>query len=234
MGKSCDICGKPSGMYPLCKDCFKLKNEGKIVKCEECGTWYLKKDGCPNCIPLDDEDELDEIGCILCGKPSNEYFFCRDCYYKYRNKEILVKISNCEFPCGEPLSVDYEGKFECDDGHIVKSQAERDIDNELFNMGIFHAYEIPLDVGTEKPLRPDFCLKNYLGAGEDVYIEYFGLKGQPKYDEETTYKLNLYSKNKVTLICMYPQTDLRNIKHALKTKLKKEKLTIGKIHYFEE
>ena len=28
-GKTCAICGKPSGMYPLCTNCFILKDEGK-------------------------------------------------------------------------------------------------------------------------------------------------------------------------------------------------------------
>ena len=44
---ACQICGAKSGFYPLCKDCFKLKDEGKITKCEECGIW--KKDTKPLC-----------------------------------------------------------------------------------------------------------------------------------------------------------------------------------------
>ena len=29
-GKVCQICGKPSGMYPLCKDCMKKKELGYL------------------------------------------------------------------------------------------------------------------------------------------------------------------------------------------------------------
>jgi RecJ-like exonuclease len=44
----CQICGEKSGFYPLCKKCNKLKEEGKITKCQECGIW--KKGDKPLCI----------------------------------------------------------------------------------------------------------------------------------------------------------------------------------------
>jgi hypothetical protein len=43
----CQICGKNSGFYPICIDCNKLKEEGKVTKCESCGKW--KKDSKPLC-----------------------------------------------------------------------------------------------------------------------------------------------------------------------------------------
>ena len=144
-----------------------------------------------------------------------------------------MRVSKCELPCGDPLDESYEGVFECDDGHIVKSMAEQAIDNYLCEHAIFHGYELPLDVGTEKPLRPDFCLKNYLEEGKNVYLEYFGLKGQPKYDEETAYKIDLYRKNHITVICMYPKTDSKNLNFSLSLKLQKEKIKEGEINYFE-
>ena len=48
---TCQICGTKSGFYPLCKKCFKLKDEGKVSKCEDCGIW--KKDAkslCKECL----------------------------------------------------------------------------------------------------------------------------------------------------------------------------------------
>ena len=242
MGKTCAICGKTGYMYfPLCKEHLDMKAEGKVQKCDECGTWHLTDEGCPNCKPaktvaheVETPTTTPKLTCIICGEDSNGYHFCKKCNLKYRNKEILLKITKCEFPCGEPLDESYEGVLECDDGHIVKSMAEQAIDNYLCDHGIFHGYELPLDVGTDKPLKPDFCLKNYLGEGKDVYIEYFGLKGQPKYDEETAYKIKLYRKNKTTVICMYPKTDYKNLKFALSVKLKKEKLKEGELNYFEE
>lgn len=242
MKKVCEICGKPSGIYPLCAGCFKLRDEGKVAKCETCGAWFKTEKGCPNCKPKkntykkteQDEEQSDELTCLICGQPSNGKHLCVDCYNKYKKKEILIKITKCVFPCGDPLDESYEGVYECDDGHIVKSMAEQAIDNYLCEHAIFHGYELPLDVGTDKPLKPDFCLKNYLGQGKDVYLEYFGLKGQPKYDEETAYKINLYRKNHITVICMYPKTDSKNLNFALSTKLKKEKIKENALNYYED
>ena len=44
---TCQICGAKSGFFPICKDCNKLKEEGKITKCEGCGLW--KKGDKPLC-----------------------------------------------------------------------------------------------------------------------------------------------------------------------------------------
>lgn len=42
----CKICSKPSGYFPLCKSCSKLKEEGKITKCETCGVYHYSNDKC--------------------------------------------------------------------------------------------------------------------------------------------------------------------------------------------
>ena len=73
-----------------------------------------------------------------------------------------------------------------------------------------------------------------MGKGKDVYIEYFGLKGQPKYDEHTAYKMKYYKQKKITLICLYPK-DSKNLKFALQTKvLNKDKILINQINGEEE
>ena len=56
MGKTCAICGKPSGMYPLCREHLKMKAEGKVVKCEDCGVWHLIDEPCD----CEDEDFNDD------------------------------------------------------------------------------------------------------------------------------------------------------------------------------
>jgi len=237
MGK-CQVCGKSTKFnFPLCKDCNELKEQGKITQCKDCGEWYDPKQPC-KCKKKDKEEvkenKIDnELTCIICGEPSNGKHFCLKCYRKYKEKVILLKVHKCEFPTGEPLDESYEGVYECQDGHIVKSIAEQTIDDELCNKGIFHAYESLLDIGEDKPLKPDFCLKNYLGEGKDVYIEYFGLKGQPKYDEHTEYKMKHYRKLGITLICLYPK-DSKNLKFALQSKVfNKDKIKIGEINHEE-
>lgn len=44
MAKVCQICNKPSGMYPLCIEHMKLKNEGKVVKNEKLNKWEIVAD----------------------------------------------------------------------------------------------------------------------------------------------------------------------------------------------
>lgn len=227
MGKDdlkCPICGEPTFVYfgnprkdRLCAKHGKMANAGEIEQCPICGKWHNADEDC-ECMS-DDYDE-EESTCIICGKPSNGYYFCKDCYYSYRNKTILVKIKNCEIPCGEPLDESYEGVYQCIDGHIVKSMGEQTIDNWLFRNKIFHAYEAPLSIGKNKnPIKPDFKLINYLGEGKDVYLEYFGMEGDPNYDETTAYKIQAYKEQKITLICLYRKTDGNNLEWALQEKL---------------
>ena len=239
---NCKICEKPSGMYPLCATCFKLRDAGKIAKCEDCGEWHHTNKAC-KCEKSarkllvkepPKEESVSDLTCIICGENSNGKHFCISCYHKYKDKVVLLKVHKCEFPTGDPLDESYEGVFECEDGHIVKSISEQVIDDWLCEQGIFHAYEAPLDIDEEKPLKPDFCLKNYLGKGKDVYIEYFGLKGQPKYDEQTAFKMKHYERLGITLICLYPK-DSKNLKFALQTKvLNKDKIKENQINGKEE
>ena len=235
----CPICGKPTAhiygkynKYGLCNEHSRQQKNGEIEQCPDCGKWNRTGEEC-DCHKPAAESKSDELTCIICGKPSNGKHFCYECYKRYKNKEILIKIIKCEFPTGEPLDESYEGIYECNDGHIVKSTFEQQIDNWLHDNDIQHGYETPVNVGTEKPLRPDFYLKNYLGEKKDVYIEYFGLKGNPKYDEETRYKIELYKKKKLTVICLYPNPDGRNINFALQSKLidDKNKIKVNQINY---
>ena len=43
---ACVLCGKDSGKYFMCFRCNKLKDEGKVLKCSDCGKWYYVDKGC--------------------------------------------------------------------------------------------------------------------------------------------------------------------------------------------
>src|SRR5574344_1469333 len=45
----CQICGKPSGRYPLCYEHSQMIKTGEVVKCDKCGTWHFAKEVCPIC-----------------------------------------------------------------------------------------------------------------------------------------------------------------------------------------
>lgn len=248
MSSICTICGKPCEEgYPLCPECYKLSKAGEIVKCKKCGKWYSTKSGCKNCSTAKKNNEaiqkkkfqellvqkIEEhrTTCLICNAPTmvNKHF-CPDCSYTYGNKVLYLQVKNCER--FTKLDEEYEGIYLCLDGHKVKSLSEQIIDDYLYENGILHGYECLFNTGIDKePIRPDFCLKNYLGEGKDVYLEYFGRDGDSDYDQKTDYKMGIYKENKTTLVCMYHSTDGNNLKWNLQLKLNKEKIKEGEINF---
>lgn len=315
MGKVCQICGANSGIYPLCTTHLQEKKLGNVVKCSECGLWHLTNELCScqqnkytelpsegfnecvvcgkntrgyafcrNCfhkfteeemlgilnneIDIDDLEEDDSSDdaeiednvlssykatnnnennniviidakstskCITCGRETSGMLFCSSCYSKYKAKELLFRITNCVNV--ELLDENYEGRYTCKDGHIVKSKSERDIDNYLFEHGISHAYERELYYGaTEKEvLHPDFYLPNYLGDGEHVYIEHWGYnENNIHYTNTKKFKMPIYEKLGITLVCTYEKTDMGRIDTILERKLNKDFIEKNKINFAEE
>ena len=79
------------------------------------------------------------------------------------------------------------------DGHWVRSKAEMLIDNWLYMSGIAHAYERRLPI--EEEAYCDF----YLPDGK-VYIEYWGMEANPKYQARQKVKIELYQQHRFNLI----------------------------------
>lgn len=81
---NCNVCGKPSGKYFLCKECNQKKEEGLIIKNDN-GEWVLV------------EPSNTEKVCILCGANS-KYDLCYSCYQEKNaiKKELLESTSNLE------------------------------------------------------------------------------------------------------------------------------------------
>lgn len=72
-GKTCQICGANSGIYPLCIKHLEMKAKGQVVKNEDSGKWEL----------TDSKDTKPQNNkCILCGEETkNNYKLCKECYY---------------------------------------------------------------------------------------------------------------------------------------------------------
>lgn len=87
------------------------------------------------------------------------------------------------------------------DGHVCLSLGEKTIDDYLYSHEISHEIEPRYPEGN---YRADFLVN-------DIFIEYFGLKGNPEYDAKTELKQKLCKKHGVRLISIYPE-DLVNIK----------------------
>ena len=82
----CKFCGGESGKYALCFKCNKLKEDGKIEKCEKCGEWHLKTAPCK----CQEEKNVSELiakdnECIVCGQKAPNGHLCRDCYYEMKD-----------------------------------------------------------------------------------------------------------------------------------------------------
>lgn len=250
----CPICGEATyTIYGnprkdrLCRKHGMLANKGELVQCEKCGGWHNVGDICickNSKISKEPQAKKEEIltsifidksiKCITCGYESEGKLFCRKCYAKYCNKEILIKIKNCKEIM--PLDDFYEGYYECDDGHVVKSMAERDIDDYLFANNIKHGYEIALPLDDENgkriTLHPDFCIFDEKGKPL-YYIEYWGYDDSNRdYTKTKKYKIPLYEKAGITLININAKTDLRNLKTNLAYKL--EKFVFGKVNFLNE
>ena len=198
MGK-CQICGKPTKFnFPLCKDCNELKEQGKITQCKDCGEWYDPNQPC-KCKRKNKEEIIkeSELTCIICGKPSNGKHFCFECWKKYHEKSIDIRIINCN----ETQILDEHGnkKFKCSDGVWVRSRAESMISDWFFMKKIRVVYEPDFFYKENeeiKVLHPDFFLPDH-----NVYIEYCELTNKP-YLRKKEYTEKVYKENNKNVIIM--------------------------------
>lgn len=232
---NCPICGKPTSVWygnarkdKLCKEHARQLKEGLLVFDSVNNKWNKSSNSSnENVLKVSSDNEVIESqnNCIICGKESGDYLFCRSCYYKYKNKVLLIKITNCENI--ELLDESYEGIYICKDGHVVKSKSERDIDNYLFEKKIPHAYEKALLIDSET-FHPDFYLPE-----QSLYIEHWGYDDtNVEYTKTKNYKLEKYKKEGITLICTYEKTDAKDIEATMQRKL--DRYETGKINYLDD
>ena len=157
--------------------------------------------------------------CKICNMNSHGKTYCYGCYKKIINGQIR-------------MPKEYDNlKYKCKNGNLVRSQGERTISDFLFENKIPHEYEekityYEIDLLTKKTrnksIRPDFYIKGPIIYNnkkiENVYIEYFGLEGNQKYDETNLYKKKVYDSLKTTVIIVYPK-DIENYETSLSYKL---------------
>lgn len=108
----------------------------------------------------------------------------------------------------------HEAKYRTQDGHRVRSRAEAMIDDYLYNNGVAHAYERRLP-GIDEEVISDF----YIPAGK-VFIEFWGMEENEKYQERKKKKLEIYADNNFNLIELKDK-DIETIDDVLPRKLKK-------------
>ena len=255
----CLTCGKETGGYAFCRKCYykytldemlnflnnpqlieqytttesdvSHKNDSHSEQTERTETMTQSNDSeTPNSVVIIKQNGRSR--CITCGKFTEGFLFCEQCYAKYKNKQLLFRIENCSSI--ELLDADYEGRFKCLDGHIVKSKSEREIDDYLFRNGIPHVYEqeLPYGAGNQEILHPDFCLLDYLGPKKHVYLEHWGYnKNNIHYTKTKKFKMPIYERLGITLVCTHEQSDTKDINAVLDRKLNKAFIQEGKINF---
>jgi ATP-dependent DNA helicase RecQ len=77
-------------------------------------------------------------------------------------------------------------------GGKVRSKSEVIIANLLHQHNVKYKYELPLEHGSGKPIKPDFTI--FLADGKKIYWEHLGLLGNEGYDANWLYKLDIYEK----------------------------------------
>lgn len=166
---------------------------------------------------LEDQKKIQSANSRLCiagcgQKSKDDYFFCTQCWKKYKDKTVLIEIKKANNP--EVLDAFYGGTQRADDGHIVKSDGEEKIDNALNSLKILHSYEQALFIDElEEPLKPDFYIPEYKTKQkkiENIFIEYWGIEDDPEYEKKKAYKIAAYQKElekgkDYTFLYIYPK-----------------------------
>jgi len=93
-------------------------------------------------------------------------------------------------------------------GNGYKSGGERKIGNYLKERSISFTYERPVALlcdGKTKIWHPDFYLDDY-----HIFIEYYGMNGNPEKARLNDYKRKVYQKNKLDVLELYPPDFQKN------------------------
>lgn len=218
----CPICGESTylvyGKYPrkdgLCSKHAKMFKDGEIVQCPDCGKWYEKDVICECKKVKEEENTKTHTKCLFCGAETvNGNLFCKEHYFKYKDKAITVVIKNLK----EFNVIDEYGNKDVKtaNGMYVRSQQEKIIYDELYNRRIRVEYEHTIfykDENNEtKPLHPDFFLPDY-----KLFIEHWGFENtkDKKYIETKKFKEKIY-KERGFKIAGTTSEDIKDIKTAI-------------------
>lgn len=80
---------------------------------------------------------------------------------------------------------------------MVRSRGEILIDNSLYEYGLAHAYERRLPI--EDEVYCDFYIPSQ-NSGKAVYIEYWGMENDEKYQARKEKKKRIYRDNQLNLL----------------------------------
>ena len=67
----CQVCGRESGKYPLCRMCNEKRRTGEVIKCSACGRWHYAGTPCPEPEPF-----LYRLKAFLVTRTEKDYWDC--------------------------------------------------------------------------------------------------------------------------------------------------------------
>ena len=117
----------------------------------------------------------------------------------------------------------YPANFRTQDGHFVRSKSEAMIDDFLYIHGLVHSYEKKLPILDD--VVCDFYIPPGPGRPKAIYIEYWGLENDPKYQERKQAKIKIYQQNELSLIQLNDR-DIQNLDDNLTRKLVEFKIAL--------
>jgi hypothetical protein len=102
-------------------------------------------------------------------------------------------------------------QYRTQDGHFVRSAYEQALDDWFYSKQIVHEYERSLTPPSGDWMCPDFYLPydrtgKFLGnLPGGIYVEFWGLEEKEEYKVLMEHKQELYTKEKLFLIDLYPK-----------------------------
>lgn len=132
---------------------------------------------------------------------------------KHTSHEENTIISKPDTETVDDFRKKYPAEYRTKDGHYVRSKAELTIDDSLYLWGIAHAYEKKLPNTTEN-VYSDFHIPSGNGRPKAVYIEYWGVENDEKYNQRKNKKIEIYNQLGLSLIQLN-DADIKNIEDSL-------------------
>lgn len=130
-----------------------------------------------------------------------------------KNIEKSLEAKNTNWDETKDLRKNFEAAYRTEDWHYVRSKAEQIIDNWLYNRWIPHAYEKRVPI--EQLVYSDF----FIPIWKKVYIEYWWLEEDKKYQDRKILKIKFYKENNKNLIELTDK-DIENLDDIMPVRLR--------------
>jgi len=128
--------------------------------------------------------------------------------FNFFKKKFFCKIKKIQKETSAKIFITLKGEK-------VKSGVEKKIADFLYQQKIDYTYENPKVISNGKTIYPDFYLNKY-----NVYIEYFGMLGDKKYNSIMAIKESTFQKENMDVIKLYPN-NYKNLGYIIKKRFEK-------------